>query len=304
MNSTPDISIPILVILGNVVMGVIFAAIYFSLKSSGRGTKLIKAIVGILGLLTLLAFPLMFWTISRTSVSSGQMVQIATMESRETHQIAQPQEVVKQEYREEAIQILEDALSELDEKNVQQAKPDLDRSERTRKLRQQLEAKLDELKHPEQKYPRWIKEAGPQALAQLEHPGVQRIPTFNQQMIVSSGRWVTREEAHQEAIDQTKQAIFEQIISPGETPEISIEQLNSFILDEYIEDYQLNLKDSSIQADMYRCHLLLDLSPAQLATLMPDIRKSALEKRLAIAGGALLSIMTFAGLASFVIGRK
>ncbi|TWT59385.1 hypothetical protein [Rubinisphaera italica] len=307
MNATPDISIPILVILGNVVMGVIYAGIYFSLKSSGIGARIVKMIAGILLLMTLFAFPVMFYMVSFQSPPSVQMSSTATYDTNHTMQIgqpSQPREVTNQPYREGAIQLYEKAIAELHEQSVQQVSPDEDRSERTRKLRQQLEAKLEELKHPEQNYPRWIKEAGPQALAQLEHPGVQRIPTFHQQMIVSSARWVTRQEAHQEAIDQAKQAIFEQISSPGETPEISIEQLNSFILDEYIEDYQLNLKDSSIQADMYRCHLLLDLSPAQLATLMPDIRKSALEKRLAIAGGALLSIMTFAGLASFVIGRK
>ncbi len=307
MYSTPDFSISLFVLMGNIIMGIIYAGIYFSLKSSGTGVRIVKMIAGILLLLTLFAFPMMFYIISFRSPPSVQMATTGTYDPNHAIQIGQsdlPVEVTRQPYREETIQLYEKAIAELDEQSVQQVAPDEDRSERTRQLRQQLEAKLDELKHPEQNYPRWIKEAGPKALTQLEQPGVQRIPTFHQQMIVSSGRWVTREEAHQEVIDQAKQAIFEQISSPGETPEISIEQLNSFILDEYVEDYQLNLTDSLIQADMYRCHILLDLSPAQLATLMPDVRKSALEKRLAIAGGALLSIMTFAGLASFVIGRK
>ncbi len=304
MNSTPDISIPYLVFMGNIVMGVIYAAIYVSLKSSDRVIQSIKMVAGILLLLTIFAFPLMFYMVSFSSVHSVETVQIAKNESMRADAIVRHHEAMANRDEKEAIRILESTHPELDEENIQQVAPDEDRPERTRALRQQQEAKLDHLRHPEQNYPRWLKEAGPKALTQLEQPGVQRIPTFHQQMIVSSGRWVTREEAHQEAMDQAKQAIFEQIGAVGEIPEISVEQFHSFILDEYVEDYQLNLTDSLIQADMYRCHLLLDVSPVQLATLMPDVRKSALEKRLAIAGGALLSIMTFAGLASFVMGRK
>ncbi|MCA8987927.1 MAG: hypothetical protein KDA78_09820 [Planctomycetaceae bacterium] len=129
-------------------------------------------------------------------------------------------------------------------------------------------------------------------------------------IMISSGRFVAQTESRSAAVALLQPYLLDVLTRstrrlPFEKPiELSDLEYETFIIDEFQEPYQLELSDQSVRAEMFRCHLLVDVSPEQFAALAPRIRERLLQGRLTITGGVVVAILLLSSLRGFWLDRR
>ncbi len=154
----------------------------------------------------------------------------------------------------------------------------------------ELDRQIDELERSIENYPSWLKENDPFRGEDASHA------------VVSSERFTSVEESRQAALLQVRSEVTSRIrrdfagFQSNEPLTLSDEDLESFVIDEHIETFNLKLTTQEIEAEMFRTHLLLDLSHEQFAQLLPEIREETIDTRIRLAGIALLAVVGISGL--------
>ncbi|MCG6157819.1 hypothetical protein [Rubinisphaera margarita] len=180
-----------------------------------------------------------------------------------------------------------------------------DREQFEEQLRE-LDEHLAELEHSLESYPRWLREDDP--FSHDRENGVNENPLqvqYDSQDVISSERYTTVEESREDALRRLRLAVAVRIrrdfagFDLTDRHVYSLEQLESFVLDEHVETFNLRLKTQEIEAAMFRTHLLVDFSPEQFAQLLPEIRDETVDTRIRMAGIALLAVTCVSGLIGF-----
>jgi len=128
--------------------------------------------------------------------------------------------------------------------------------------------------------------------------------------IVSSERWVTEEEADEDALRIARTLIEAQFTetsgySPfSRTLDFEDSVTESFIVDEHLEAIPLELSNQDIEVTMHRQHLLLDLGEDKLAKLMPVVREQILHERIFVLSGVLLALLVIGGSINWITNRS
>ncbi len=127
---------------------------------------------------------------------------------------------------------------------------------------------------------------------------------FPNRFVISSGRFMTIDEAQSDAERLAKIAIKSKIIRQVGQSQIKIDdkQLRPLISRRYNEQLQVKILDGK-STNMHRQHLLIDMSPENMMALFPSMRETVVEKRIYTAAGGLLGIMLMSGLLSLVLSR-
>ena len=125
---------------------------------------------------------------------------------------------------------------------------------------------------------------------------------FPNRFVISSGRFMTIDEAQSDAERLAKIAIKSKIIRQVGQSQIKIDdkQLRPLISRRYNEQLQVKILDGK-STNMHRQHLLIDMSPENMTALFPSMRETVVEKRIYTAAGGLLGIMLMSGLLSLVL---
>ncbi|MBL4886816.1 MAG: hypothetical protein JKY95_20110 [Planctomycetaceae bacterium] len=120
------------------------------------------------------------------------------------------------------------------------------------------------------------------------------------QFVVSSGRFVTLEEAKKDA-----NRIAFQVIGPKlslQAGHLNDAQIRTLIDTNHSESLQVNLNGSPTK--MFREHLFVNITPERMQALMPSLRNSILDHRIIAAATGLIGIMLISGLMSLVLSRS
>jgi len=162
----------------------------------------------------------------------------------------------------------------------------------------ELDRQIAELERSIENYPRWLRESG-----RMENDSFRgRNASL---AVVSSERYTSVEESRRDALLQVRSEVTTRIrrdfagFQPEEPISLSDEDLESFVVDEHVENFKLKLTTQEIEAEMFRTHLLLDLSAEQFAQLLPEIREEMIDTRIRLAGIALLAVTCASGLIGF-----